>query len=59
MIGRIFQRDGTFWMVDEVHHRENKDFTWLEVIATYSEFGPRPLWSSEPRKFFMDRKAKA
>lgn len=54
-IGEIFQRDGSFWMVDEVVAEGNKGFRWLKVTATWSELGPRPLWANEPRTFLMFR----
>jgi len=54
--GQIFQQDQSFWMADEVILETNACFKWFKVKASWSQFGPRPLWATKSRTFFMDRR---
>jgi len=58
-VGEIFQRDGAFWMADQVTPDQNKFFNWIKVIAKWSGFGPMPTQASVDRVFYMDRRHKS
>lgn len=63
-VGMIFQNGGHFYMVEEIIPEENKRFRWDKVIAKWSCFGPRPLFTplfepAPPVVFTFNWRAKA
>ena len=56
--GDSFNDGGSRWIALEVAQDQNRHFTWLKVLASWSGFGMMPLRAKENRTFFMDRKAR-
>ena len=53
-----FRENNILWFVDEIIPEENKYFTWDKIIYSWSGFGEMPIFASEKRITYKNRKPK-
>lgn len=57
-VGQIFRLQDTLWMVDQIIPQENDCHTWLKVVYSWSQFGPRPVFADQKHFLILNKKAR-
>jgi len=54
-IGKGLVSEGCQFTITKATRENNHRFTWVNVVARWAGYGPRPVFADEDKRFLLDR----